>query len=281
MLTTTALPVRAASVANAAMRPRYLSTGFVPCVNTASYSTTTAQRPSSITLLASSSTKRTSSLSSTVQPRFKQPSRTAPFVRHSSTQPAATNASTAPPTASSTKTTTPPTNPDGTLTWNRFLAMRKTRRRISLLSSVLAAMASTAGGTYLVLSMNLDSVGATTLGLDPLIVMGLSVIGTGCVGWLLGPALGDAVFRLANRKIGAQIAQKEKQFLHRIKTFRVDPAQSSYTNPVPDFYGEKIGSVADYRRWLKDQRAYNLKTSGTPRGGAGAVALGKRKKTIV
>lgn len=91
--------------------------------------------------------------------------------------------------------------------------MRKTRRRISLLSSVLAAMASTAGGTYLVLSMNLDSVGATTLGLDPLIVMGLSVIGTGCVGWLLGPALGDAVFRLANRKIGAQIAQVGFLFL--------------------------------------------------------------------
>lgn len=31
-------------------------------------------------------------------------------------------------------------------------------------------------------------------------------------------------------------------------------------NPVPDYYGEKIGSVAGYRRWLKDQRAFNLKT---------------------
>lgn len=28
---------------------------------------------------------------------------------------------------------------------------------------------------------------------------------------------------------------------------------------VPDFYGEKIQSVAGYRRWLKDQRAFNRK----------------------
>ncbi|KAK7521942.1 presequence translocated-associated motor subunit pam-17 [Phyllosticta citriasiana] len=272
MLTSTALPARAASVANAALRPRYLSANFVPCVNTTSYSTTPSHRSSSISLLPSHPTKRASSLTTKVRPQLSQPSRTAPLVRHSSTQSAAATS----PTASSTASNIP----DGTLTWNRFLALRKTRRRISLLSSVLAAIASTAGGTYFVLSMNLDSVGATTFGLDPLIVMGLSVIGTGCVGWLLGPALGDAVFRLWYRRIGNQIAEKEKAFLHRIKTFRVDPAQSSYTNPVPDFYGEKIGSVADYRRWLKDQRAYNLKTSGTPRGGAGAVALGKQRKAI-
>jgi import inner membrane translocase subunit TIM23 len=31
------------------------------------------------------------------------------------------------------------------------------------------------------------------------------------------------------------------------------------TTTVPDFYGEKISSVAGYRQWLKDQRAYNKK----------------------
>jgi import inner membrane translocase subunit TIM23 len=30
-------------------------------------------------------------------------------------------------------------------------------------------------------------------------------------------------------------------------------------NPVPDYYGEKISSVKDYRQWLKDQRAFNKK----------------------
>jgi len=28
---------------------------------------------------------------------------------------------------------------------------------------------------------------------------------------------------------------------------------------VPDYYGEKIGSVQGYRSWLKDQRAFNKK----------------------
>jgi mitochondrial import inner membrane translocase subunit TIM23 len=50
-------------------------------------------------------------------------------------------------------------------------------------------------------------------------------------------------------------------FYERIKKYRVDPSSSSYGNPVPDYYGEKIGSVADYRRWLKDQRAFNRKKS--------------------
>jgi import inner membrane translocase subunit TIM23 len=53
--------------------------------------------------------------------------------------------------------------------------------------------------------------------------------------------------------------QKEKGFYARIKRYRVDPSAQSFSNPVPDYYGEKIGSVAGYRQWLKDQRAYNKK----------------------
>ncbi len=53
--------------------------------------------------------------------------------------------------------------------------------------------------------------------------------------------------------------QKETEFYKRIKSHRVDPSTNSFQNPVPDYYGEKIGSVTDYRHWLKDQRAYNRK----------------------
>ena len=53
---------------------------------------------------------------------------------------------------------------------------------------------------------------------------------------------------------------KDSAFFNRIKRHRVDPTASSLANPPPDYYGEKIGSVAGYRRWLKDQRAFNLKT---------------------
>jgi import inner membrane translocase subunit TIM23 len=53
--------------------------------------------------------------------------------------------------------------------------------------------------------------------------------------------------------------QKEKEFFDRIRQYRVDPSTNSISNPVPDYYGEKIGSVKGYRAWLKDQRAYNRK----------------------
>ena len=55
------------------------------------------------------------------------------------------------------------------------------------------------------------------------------------------------------------LLQKEKSFYRRIQMFRADPSSSSPQNPIPDYYGEKVASVRDYRRWLKDQRAFKLK----------------------
>lgn len=88
----------------------------------------------------------------------------------------------------------------------------------------------------------------------------------------------------------------DREFYHRIKTKRADPSRQSVTNPAPDFYGEKvcvmalfsflvclvltlflsalvgqclsplqIVSIPTYRRWLKDQKAYDRKAShGVP-----------------
>lgn len=81
------------------------------------------------------------------------------------------------------------------------------------------------------------------------------------------------------------MGEKEVEFYRRVKRYRVDPAGGSVANPVPgesfffcdssciaalgaekksrlteaDYYGEKIASVAGYRQWLKDQRAFNKK----------------------
>ncbi|EQK97321.1 Mitochondrial import protein Pam17 [Ophiocordyceps sinensis CO18] len=79
------------------------------------------------------------------------------------------------------------------------------------------------------------------------------------MGWLIGPSLGNQVFYLVNRHVKVQMMAKESEFFARVKQHRVDPSNSSAGNPVPDFYGEKIQSVLGYRRWLKDQRAFNKK----------------------
>ncbi|KAL0254730.1 TIM23 complex component [Diplodia seriata] len=271
------MPIRCAA-AVAAVRPR-ATVSVRPCLSSsASYSTKprTVPGPSQFLKLSVSSPVSATRCSASPTVATRCPSsitaRLISSTRSTRTAASTTNSSSSAPTSSA--------NAADTLTWNRFLALRKTRRRLSLLCSIAAAIASTAVGLNVLLANDIDSLGAQTLGLDPIIVMGLGTVACGCVGWLLGPAIGDGLFRIAYRRIGKQIVEKEKQFFQRIKKFRVDPTQSSLNNPVPDFYGEKIGSVADYRRWLKDQRAFNLKTSGMPRGGAGAVALGKRARRV-
>lgn len=117
----------------------------------------------------------------------------------------------------------------------------------------------TYAGLQAFISGGYDSTLAASFGLDPLMVTGLSTIGMLAAGWLIGPFFGGALFSMRYRTMGGDIQRKEREFYNRIKRHRVDPTSSSMANPVPDYYGEKIGSVADYRRWLKDQRAFNLK----------------------
>ncbi|PSN60424.1 Pam17-domain-containing protein [Corynespora cassiicola Philippines] len=146
------------------------------------------------------------------------------------------------------------------LTWNDFLTLRRTRRKISVFASSISAVATTFAGLRVFIEQGYDSSLSASFGLDPVMVTGLSAIGMLAVGWLIGPFFGNAAFNLRYRSIRGEIERKEREFYNRIKRHRVDPTSSSMANPVPDYYGEKIGSVAGYRRWLKDQRAFNLKT---------------------
>lgn len=105
----------------------------------------------------------------------------------------------------------------------------------------------------------LENTIAAATGLDPFIAIGLTMTAIGGMGWLLGPVLGGAAFAVWKGGVRGEIARKERDFYAHVKRYRADPASSSVNNPVPDYYGEKIGSVADYRRWLKDQRAFTRK----------------------
>lgn len=115
---------------------------------------------------------------------------------------------------STTTTTTPPLSPSPSsststltsqppLTWNAYLTLRKTRRRYNLASSLLSSLLTTAGGVTLISRLNLESM--NIFGLDPFLVLGLSTVGSGGVGWLLGPFLGNAVFKVVYRRLGGQI----------------------------------------------------------------------------
>ncbi|KAL4988197.1 Presequence translocated-associated motor subunit pam17, mitochondrial [Aspergillus falconensis] len=160
---------------------------------------------------------------------------------------------------SSSTTSTSAREAAAKLDWNSYFKLRASRRRYTLASSVVSSAVSTVIGVQVLSSQNLENLGAQVMGLDPFVVLGMATAACGAVGWLVGPFLGNAVWGLVNRNYKKAFLVKEKEFFDRIKRYRVDPSSNSMTNPVPDYYGEKIGSVQGYRQWLKDQRAYNRK----------------------
>ncbi|EPQ25881.1 uncharacterized protein PFL1_06555 [Pseudozyma flocculosa PF-1] len=165
--------------------------------------------------------------------------------------------------ASSPKPTPPPRSPhhdEKFLSWNQYLQLRRSRRLAGLVTTVpTTALAATAAGSYF-LTLEVDPTNAIA-GIDPtFIYAGLTLAFTG-LGWLTGPTIGSSIWTLLHRKQAKQIAQKDHDFFEHIKRRRVDPSRQSMQNPVPDFYGEKIGSVKQYRQWLRDQAAYRRKAA--------------------
>ncbi|KAI0160385.1 Pam17-domain-containing protein [Xylariaceae sp. FL1272] len=155
--------------------------------------------------------------------------------------------------------TTASASPAPTLNWNDFFQLRKTRRRFQLASSMLTMTVGGTAGALLLVNMNMDWL-LSKVPMDPFFALGIITLSFAGLGWLAGPSLGSAFFYAAKRGVKQPMAVKESEFFNRIKKNRVDPSNSSLSgNAVPDFYGEKISSVAGYRQWLKDQRAFNKK----------------------
>ena len=149
------------------------------------------------------------------------------------------------------------------LNWNDFFKLRKTRRTYSLISSIIFSMGSCAA-TAITLTESPDIQDQLTklIPADPFITLGIVTMSGLLLGWLIGPVFGNGLWRLFHRSRLPEFTIKEREFFARVKAHRVNPAGASTNNPVPDFYGEKVGSVQGYRRWLKDQRAFNRKRGG-------------------
>jgi len=71
--------------------------------------------------------------------------------------------------------------------------------------------------------------------------------------------IGSTFWRLTHGRAMTLIEARDREFHQHIVRNRVDPTAQTATNPVPDFYGEKIGSLHQYRQWLRDQSRYRRK----------------------
>ncbi|KAI0154737.1 Pam17-domain-containing protein, partial [Hypoxylon sp. FL1284] len=158
------------------------------------------------------------------------------------------HASTAAPTAGAAPTgAAEPRAPP--LDWNQFFTLRKTRRRFQLVSSLFTMAAGGTAGAVLLVNMDMEWL-LSKVPMDPFFALGGITLVCSALGWLAGPSLGSALFYSFRGGVKRPMARKEAEFFARIKKNRVDPSNSSLSgNAVPDFYGEKISSVAGYRQW--------------------------------
>ncbi|KAI5804230.1 mitochondrial import protein Pam17-domain-containing protein [Peziza echinospora] len=158
--------------------------------------------------------------------------------------------------AASAQTARQTSNP---LPWEDFFQLRRTRRRYNLLSSIFTGLTATAVAAGFLGNREVDLLPTSLFGMDLLTLFGLAIAGCGALGWLCGPIIGGLMFKAMNRNVVPRMIEREKDFFNHIRKNRVDPSSQSFSNPVPDYYGEKVGSIKQYRQWLKDQRAYNRK----------------------
>lgn len=145
------------------------------------------------------------------------------------------------------------------MSWEQFLTMRKQQRRLGGIGSIAAAILAMGASFSYFSQIEIDPT-ETLFGLDIFTVYIGAILCTGFVGFMLGPAvIGDPLFAIINRKNMATFRIKQKLFLKHVAKMRVDASRQSMNNPVPDYYGEKIGSLKDYRQWLRDCNEYRRK----------------------
>lgn len=161
-------------------------------------------------------------------------------------------------TSTITNTTTTSGSPSGLLSWVDYFKLKKQNNRINMVSGIITGL----GGSLLTLGYlgNIEiDVEKPIMGFDPIMVMGGAVILGGFAGYLVGPFIGSFVFKMLNRSQLRQYEVKNSFFLSRLKNKRPDPSSQSFSNPIPDYYGERIYSLKDYRQWLRDCNAFRRK----------------------
>ncbi|KAG0246387.1 mitochondrial import protein Pam17-domain-containing protein [Mortierella sp. GBAus27b] len=142
--------------------------------------------------------------------------------------------------------------------WNTYFAFRRTRRNYERVFMAPCALLGLGTAGYYFAQRPFDP--TPIFGMDQVIVYGLGTIAAGIAGLAAGPVVGNMVFRAANSKAKPLVDRMDKEFFKHIVKNRADPSANSVRNPIPDYYGEKIKSVSEYRAWLRKQREYRRKS---------------------
>ncbi|KAI9314090.1 mitochondrial import protein Pam17-domain-containing protein [Dichotomocladium elegans] len=189
---------------------------------------------------------RTATVSSLRQTIILRPLNGATAIaRHSSTSTESTSTSAPAAPAKSEDNAIP--------TWNDYFKLRKKRRTFEIVSSIPSAAVSSFGAMAYLSQLEIDPT-VTFFGLDPLMATGIASVGAGFCGYFAGPVFANLLFKTFNSKVSHAMELRDKEFYEHIKANRVDASLQPLNSSLPDYYGEKIYSINDYRAWLRKQR---------------------------
>ncbi|CAJ0764746.1 9169_t:CDS:2 [Entrophospora sp. SA101] len=141
---------------------------------------------------------------------------------------------------------------DNKLSWNDYFALRRKRRLTERLVAIPSTIGALGGSLVYVATREYDP--TLIFGQEPLLIYAIGTVLCTVSSLILGPIIGSSIWKLFHSKEVKLIEEKDKDFYEHIKKNRADASLHSLRNPAPDYYGEKIKSVTDYRKWLRKQR---------------------------
>ncbi|KAJ3313613.1 TIM23 complex component [Blyttiomyces sp. JEL0837] len=150
------------------------------------------------------------------------------------------------------------------ITWTDFFRFRRSRIMMERLCAFAGGVVSLFSGTYYFMAVaDFDPTEPVFGVIDAFLAYGLASVGVGMLGAVVGLFSGGLIWRAIQKQgVINAIDQREKQFFKRLVAFRPAELRLSLQNPLPDYYGEGVTSVGEYRAWIKKQRDYRIKTEG-------------------
>lgn len=137
--------------------------------------------------------------------------------------------------------------------WNDFFVSRRRLRWMQRVFGGVPASLAFLTTESTALTLPIFNPTAPIFGMDPMMVIGATTLTGMAVSFLVG----GFTFRFWHRwwwpSWYVRFEEMESDFARRVSRFRANVPPNPTQLTGTDFYGESVGSVRDYRRWIRQQ----------------------------